>query len=68
MWNYRWGGPDSTPPDAVARAAATLGVLREVIDDGEVDGRGPVPLILVEAHGSLWLIYPDPRSVFGVDR
>ena len=58
-----WTEPEMTKAGAVKAAAAAAGVLLEAFD-GQIDDLD-VPMVAVEAHGGLWLIYPDPFTILG---
>ncbi len=49
----------------VAAAARSAGVLVGVVGDGAVGGIGGVAMVVVAAHGGVWGLYRDPRSVLG---
>lgn len=71
MTAARWweADPDATKPDEVAAAAKRAGVYVGAMPDGTVrygsEHMTDVPMVIAEAHGGPWAVYPDPYSILG---
>jgi hypothetical protein len=59
------GGAPVTSAGEVAAAARAVGVLLGVVCDGIVGGVAGVAMVVVAAHGGVWVVYRDPFSVLG---
>jgi hypothetical protein len=65
-----WEGPGMTRPADVVEAAKRAAVFLDLQDDSHVEngkghGLGDVPVVVVQAHGGPWIIYPDPLTILG---
>ena len=59
-----------TRPADIAEAAKRAGIYLEhrengYVEDGQGHGVEGVPMIVVQAHGGPWILYPDPATILG---
>lgn len=55
-----WAEPGMTSPEAIRDAAEDAGILLATVDGGLFE-----PVVIVDAHGGPWAIFPDPSTIPG---